>query len=41
MKQAAGYHILADVATGVAAGLLVFAWLTAARLQRVGAVAAA
>jgi MFS family permease len=41
VKQAAGYHILADVATGVAAGLLVFAWLTAARMQRVGTVAAA
>lgn len=41
VKQAAGYHILADVATGVAAGLLVFAWLTAARMQRVGTVASA
>jgi MFS family permease len=41
VKQAAGYHILADVATGVAAGLLVFAWLTAARMQRVGLTAAA
>ncbi len=41
VKQAAGFHILADVATGVAAGLLVFAWLTAARLVRSGVPAAA
>lgn len=41
VKQAAGYHILADVATGVAAGLLVYAWYTAMRMTRVGAVAAA
>jgi MFS family permease len=41
VKQAAGYHILADVATGVAGGLLVFAWLTAARMQRVGLTASA
>jgi MFS family permease len=41
VKHAAGYHILADVATGVAAGLLVFAWLTSARMTRGGVVAAA
>ncbi len=41
VKQGAGFHILADIATGVAAGLLIFAWLTSARLQRAGAVAAA
>jgi hypothetical protein len=36
VKQSAGYHVLADIATAVAAGLLVFAWLTLARLRRVG-----
>jgi predicted MFS family arabinose efflux permease len=41
VKQAAGYHILADVATGVAAGLLVYAWFTSARMNRSGLVAAA
>ena len=41
VKQAAGYHILADVATGVAAGLLVYAWYTSARMTRGGLVAAA
>ena len=28
IKQSAGYHVLANLATAVAAGLLVFAWLT-------------
>jgi MFS family permease len=41
VKQGAGFHILADIATAVAAGLLIFAWLTSARLQRTGIVAAA
>jgi hypothetical protein len=41
VKQAAGYHILADVATAVAAGLLVFAWLTSARMTRGGLAPAA
>ncbi len=31
VKEAAGYHLLADGATALAAGLLVFAWFTAAR----------
>ena len=41
VKQAAGYHILADAATVLAGALLVYAWVTAMRLTRVGAVAAA
>jgi MFS family permease len=41
VKQGAGFHILADIATAVAAGLLVFAWITSARLQRTGTLAAA
>lgn len=41
VKQAAGYHILADVATLVAAALLVYAWYTAARFSRIGVIAAA
>jgi MFS family permease len=36
IKQSAGYHVLANIATAVAAGLLVFAWLTLARLRKVG-----
>ena len=36
IKQSAGYHVLANLATAVAAGLLVFAWLTLARLRKVG-----
>ena len=36
VKQSAGFHVLANVATAVAAGLLVFAWLTLARLRKVG-----
>ncbi|HEX6659170.1 MAG TPA: MFS transporter [Ilumatobacter sp.] len=36
IKQSAGYHVLANLATAVAAGLLVVAWLTLARLRKVG-----
>jgi MFS family permease len=36
VKQSAGFHVLANIATAVAAGLLVFAWLTLARLRKVG-----
>ncbi len=36
MKQSAGFHVLANVATGIAAGLLIFAWLTVGRLRRTG-----
>jgi MFS family permease len=36
VKQSAGYHTLANVATVVAAGLLGFAWLTVGRLRRAG-----
>jgi MFS family permease len=36
VKQSAGYHVLANIATAVAAGLLVFAWLTLARLRKFG-----
>lgn len=39
VKQAAGFHILADVATGVAAGLLVMAWLVERRAQPAPAIA--
>ncbi len=41
VKQAAGYHILADAATALAAAMLVYAWLTMARMSRAGVVAAA
>ncbi len=37
VKQAAGFHILANMATGVAAGLLIFALLTQARIGRLAA----
>jgi MFS family permease len=40
VKDAAGYHILADAATGLAAALLVYGWLTQLRLRRAGLVAA-
>lgn len=40
VKQAAGFHILANVATGVAAGLLVFAWVTQMRIGRAVALSA-
>ncbi len=33
VKEAAGFHLLADGATALAAGLLVFAWYTAGRLS--------
>jgi hypothetical protein len=36
VKQSAGFHVLANIATAVAAGLLVFAWLTLARLRKIG-----
>jgi hypothetical protein len=41
VKQSAGFHMLANLATLVAAGLLGFAWLTVARLRRTGVQAAA
>ncbi len=41
VKQGWGYHILADAATALAAAMLLYAWLTEARLRRIGAVAAA
>lgn len=34
VKQAAGFHMLANAATGVAAGLLIFAWVTQMRITR-------
>ena len=37
VKQAAGFHILANMATGVAAGLLIFALLTQVRIGRLAA----
>jgi MFS family permease len=36
IKQGWGYHILADAATALAAGLLVYAWYTQTRLSRSG-----
>lgn len=41
VKDAAGYHILADAATALAAAMLMYAWLTAARFTRSGSTAAA
>ena len=41
VKQSAGFHILADLATLLAASMLAYAWLTSARLARAGVVAAA
>ena len=41
VKQGWGYHILADVATALAAAMLLYAWLTQARLARAGITAAA
>ena len=41
VKEAAGYHILADAATALAAAMLVYAWITRARMDRAGAVTAA
>ena len=34
VKQAAGFHILADAATALAAAMLVYAWFTESRLKR-------
>jgi MFS family permease len=34
VKQGLGYHVLADVATGLACAILVYAWYTRARLAR-------
>ena len=41
VKQGWGYHVLADVATGVAGALLVYAWYTQARFRQTGVAAAA
>ena len=41
VKDSAGFHILADAATALAAAMLVYAWLTQARMSRSGATAAA
>ena len=41
VKQSAGYHILADLATLLAAAMLAYAWLTRARMARAGNLAAA
>lgn len=41
VKDAAGFHVLADLATVLAAVMLGYAWMTQARLRRAGEVAAA
>jgi MFS family permease len=41
VKDAAGYHVLADAATVLAAAMLVYAWMTRAAMQRRGLTAAA
>ena len=41
VKQSAGFHILADMATLLAAAMLVYAWTTRVRLERSGVQAAA
>jgi MFS family permease len=41
VKEAAGYHILADAATALAGAMLVYAWYTHARMGRSGITAAA
>jgi MFS family permease len=41
VKEAAGYHILADAATALAGAMLVYAWYTHARMGRAGITAAA
>jgi MFS family permease len=41
VKEAAGYHILADVATALAAAMLVYAWVTQSSMARSGITAAA
>ena len=34
VKEAAGFHILANAATALAAAILLYAWLTEARIGR-------
>jgi MFS family permease len=41
VKDAAGYHILADLATALAAAMLAYAWLVRARMGRAGLIPAA
>ena len=41
VKQAAGFHVLADAATALAAAMLFYAWLVSARMVRSGVAAAA
>jgi len=41
VKEAAGYHILADAATALAGAMLLYAWVTRARMTRSGVAAAA
>ncbi|MDW3213265.1 MAG: MFS transporter [Ilumatobacteraceae bacterium] len=41
VKQSVGFHILADLATVLAAAMLAYAWLTQMRLARAGVVASA
>ena len=41
VKDAAGFHILADTATALAACLVVYAWYTRSQLARAGRAAAA
>lgn len=41
VKESAGFHILADLATLLAAAMLAYAWLTRARMERAGDIAAA
>ena len=41
VKESAGYHILADLATLLAAAMLVYAWMTRLRMSRAGVIAAA
>lgn len=41
VKDAAGYHILADAATALAGAMLMYAWWTQSRFARTGTVAAA
>ena len=41
VKEAAGYHILANLATVLAAALLCYAWITRVRMGRLGVAAAA
>lgn len=41
VKESAGYHILADMATALAAAMLAYAWMTRVRMTRAGVLAAA